>query len=36
VLSGRRMKNGMEGVKPVEGHGGHGECALSTVSWGRG
>jgi len=36
VTSWRRMKNEMEGVKPVEGHGRHGEYAMSTVSWGRG
>jgi hypothetical protein len=36
VISGHRMKKEIEGVKPVEGHGGDGECAVSTVNWGRG
>jgi len=36
VLPGRRMKNETDGVKPVQGNGGHGECAVSTVIWGRG
>ena len=36
MISGHRMKNEMEGVKRVEGHGGLGECTVSTVNWGRG